>query len=690
MKVKKVIAVAVVIALTGGAAAGGINSYKSYQEKNLVIEVQPVSSLNWGYYGDTQTSYGMVTNDSAQEIYLEDANTVAEVFVSEGDTVSEGDRLLQYDMSEVQIEIKRKRLEVSTTQNNKAIAEHALETLRKIKPVERPDNDTTYMSERRRELERKIKELESYPEKDKKDSRIYNYVTDESEPYNADTADGSEENPYIFYCNKDAYAYGSFFNSIRASSNGGDGIYVKFIICKKDSNGKMVMGEETELPPDTPDTEEPDDTGTDTECENPAPPFTPVPIPTPPPETEEPLPPLPTENPLPPSSETQAPENPFPPDNPQPPLPTENPLPPSETQAPENPPASTEQLPDVTQGTDAALGDKQQESGGEEALKEKSVTVSDTVRYSGPVKKVPVPDDSVTPNTIVFNGNNFPTAYDEERMWYIFSGEEVYNTLQDLLDEIEEEEDSLDELDGYTKEDLAEAIADKQEEIRKLDLELRKERLQLQSLEDTASDGIVYAKLDGVVKSVGDPDDGESDGAFLVLTGEDGLYVKGTISELLLDTVKPGTVVTANSWESGNTFQATVTEISDYPVSGNSWGEGNPNVSYYEYTAFIEDSSALKNGEYVDLSIAANQTETDTNAIYIEKAYVREEDGKSYCMIADENDRLKKQYVVTGKTIYGSAVEIKSGLSESDRIAFPYGKNAVEGANVIEESRASF
>ena len=59
-------------------------------------------------------------------------------------------------------------------------------------------------------------------------------------------------------------------------------------------------------------------------------------------------------------------------------------------------------------------------------------------------------------------------------------------------------------------------------------------------------------------------------------------------------------------------------------------------------------------------------------------------------MIADENDRLKKQYVVTGKTIYGSAVEIKSGLSESDRIAFPYGKNAVEGANVIEESRASF
>jgi HlyD family secretion protein len=55
-------------------------------------------------------------------------------------------------------------------------------------------------------------------------------------------------------------------------------------------------------------------------------------------------------------------------------------------------------------------------------------------------------------------------------------------------------------------------------------------------------------------------------------------------------------------------------------------------------------------------------------------------------MIADENNRLKKQYVVTGRTVYGSAVEIKSGLTEDDRIAFPYGKNAVEGAAVTDES----
>lgn len=51
-----------------------------------------------------------------------------------------------------------------------------------------------------------------------------------------------------------------------------------------------------------------------------------------------------------------------------------------------------------------------------------------------------------------------------------------------------------------------------------------------------------------------------------MVTGDDGLYVKGTISELLLDDVPVGTVVSANSWESGMTFDATITEISDYPV----------------------------------------------------------------------------------------------------------------------------
>ncbi len=579
MKLKKVIAVIVTFAVIIGAAAGGIYGYKSYQKKNLVAAVQSVSSLNYGYYGDSETSYGVVTNDSSQEVYLDDSNKVEEVFVSKGDTVKEGDPLLQYDTSEAEIDIQRKNLDISTTENSLAKAQRALETLKNTKPVDKTRPSTansasTYINKKLQELEQQEKYIESLPEKDSKDSRIYNYVTEDSEPYNKDTADGTRENPYIYYCNKDVYVYGSFYNSLRPKKKSDgtytDGKYVKFIICKKDSDGKMMF----------------------------------------------------------------------------------------------------------------------------ESIETGDEVVDDSTESDGDIKEVtvqryePVADDSISPNVKDVDGSTMPMNYDDSRMWYVFSGEEVGKSLQDLLDELENEdtweEDDWEEPEGYTEKELAEAINDKETEVKKLDIQLRKLKLELETLQDSIKDGVVYAKLDGVVKSVGSPDQNQSDGdAFIIVTGDDGLYVSGTISELLLDEVKPGTVVTANSWESGMTFEATVTSISDYPVSGNSWGEGNPNVSYYQYTAYMEDSSALKNGEYVDLSIKTNQSET--GGIYLDKAYVRQEDGKSYVMKADENNQLKKQYVVTGKTVYGSAIEIKSGLTEDDKIAFPYGKTAVEGAAVTED-----
>lgn len=69
---------------------------------------------------------------------------------------------------------------------------------------------------------------------------------------------------------------------------------------------------------------------------------------------------------------------------------------------------------------------------------------------------------------------------------------------------------------------------------------------------------------------------------------------------------------------------------------------------------------------------------------------MRLENGKSYVLKADENDRLVKQYVKTGKIIYGDTIEIKSGLTEDDRIAFPYGKTAKEGIRVVDSDGAEY
>lgn len=552
MKKKKVLVTAIVIVVLVGAIGGGVVGYKAYQDNAREVEVQPVSNLNWGYWGDTETSYGMVTNDSAQEVYLTDSMKVEKVYVQQGDTVAVGDPLIAYDTSELHINIERKKLDINTLENDIAQATYKLNSLKNSTAVDKtpPQMDNTKYDELLKEDEKN----NSITEIDANDSRIYNYLTKDAIPFNATLGAsgslvypaGTASDPYIYCCNQNVYAYGSFYNMIRPTATDADGIYVRIFVPQKDAEGKVI--------------------------------------------------------------------------------------------------------------TDA--------------------------------NGVPVADTTIAASQKDLNGALVPAEYDANKMWYVFSGAE--RTPSDLAGQYKDNYlsnlEEWTEPDGYTQNELIQEIASTEKRLKDLDIRRRQEMLVLESMQKTASDGILYAEVAGEVKTLGDPDNPDTDGtAFLVVAGNDGLYVSGTISELLLDDVKVGTVVSANSWETGMTFDATITEISDYPVSGNSWGDGNPNVSYYGYTAYIEDSTALRNGEYVDLSISTGQSESG-NGIYMDKAYVREENGKTYCMIADEDGRLKKQYVVTGKTIYGSAIEIKSGLTEEDMIAFPYGKDVVEGAKTVEAS----
>jgi hypothetical protein len=194
----------------------------------------------------------------------------------------------------------------------------------------------------------------------------------------------------------------------------------------------------------------------------------------------------------------------------------------------------------------------------------------------------------------------------------------------------------------------------------------------------------VTATINGVVKSVGDPALGEVDGeAFLTVTSAEGMYVKGTISELKLGEVGVGSTMTGMSYESGTSFTAKITEISEYPTTSDSWSSNDANASSYSFMAYIEEPGDLSNNEYVELSIESD--DTDASAIYLYKAYIRSENGQSYVYKADENNRLVKQYIKTGATVYSYAVEVKSGLSLDDKIAFPYGKNVKEGAKTVED-----
>ena len=96
----------------------------------------------------------------------------------------------------------------------------------------------------------------------------------------------------------------------------------------------------------------------------------------------------------------------------------------------------------------------------------------------------------------------------------------------------------------------------------------------------------------------------------------------------------------------------------------------------------------FESGEWVEVSYSAgadSAADDGSNTMTIMKAFVREEENRKYVYIRGENGLLRKQYIVTG-SLTDSGYEILSGLSDTDWIAFPYGKNVKEGAKTREGS----
>mgnify|MGYP000305555243 FL=1 len=136
--------------------------------------------------------------------------------------------------------------------------------------------------------------------------------------------------------------------------------------------------------------------------------------------------------------------------------------------------------------------------------------------------------------------------------------------------------------------------------------------------------------------------------------------------------------VTVNDWNTGMTYTGKIVSMGDFPTNSDGWnGSGNPNVSYYPFTVFVDETADLQAGMYVNIQYSSAESE---NGIYLENPFIRTENGQSYVYVQGAGGKLEKRFVTTGKALWGSYTEIRSGLTVDDLIAFPYGKNLKEGA----------
>lgn len=117
------------------------------------------------FWGDNQESYGPVTTDKIQTIFLSDTQTVTEVAVQDGDEVKKGDLLFSFDTTLDSLSLERKRLEVEKIKLQIKLAGERLEETYKMEPYNPPgifDEEEPDLGEELKDKLYKISENEVY------------------------------------------------------------------------------------------------------------------------------------------------------------------------------------------------------------------------------------------------------------------------------------------------------------------------------------------------------------------------------------------------------------------------------------------------------------------------------------------------------------------------------------------------
>lgn len=240
---------------------------------------------------------------------------------------------------------------------------------------------------------------------------------------------------------------------------------------------------------------------------------------------------------------------------------------------------------------------------------------------------------------------------------------------------------------SMTQLDLNKAILEKAQAVKEQEVNLKVAKLKLDKKLAELGDGNVYAEFDGTVKAVRDPDEAYNNSEAVVeLSGGGGYYVTGTLSEMDLGSVQVGDSVSISSWMTGAACEGTIVSIDDYPTSnGNNWGDGNRNVSYYPFKVFVTEDANLQPNDYVDIQYQKDTSaEESGSSLYLQSMFIRTDNGKSYVMARGEDGRLEQRWVQTGRDLWGSYTQIRGGLTIDDYVAFPYGRDVVEGAHTQE------
>ena len=557
------------------------------------------------YWGDSQESYGPVSTDKIQTVFLSSTQTVTEMKVAQGDEVKKGDVLMTFDTTLSDLQLERKRLEVEKLKLDLETAQKKLKDIQNMKPMSIVSPD---------DFDNSDEDSDDEGDLEKDYELSYDPAYDGSKPSKAlicwlRVTTGDEK--------------------VRVTPTVDDALL------EEARQQAEKFQNENQPDPTEPSTEPTTEPTTESTTE---------------PTTEPPTQPG-TEPPTQPSTE------------------------------PPTQPSTEASTPSTEETSEGEGGEHSSASAAENPDEKPTITVNSyymVIKATEGNKRMGA--------RVVWQGM-YIRKVGSGFTFQFFDATGVPDHMATDPDDPDNTDptdpDMPDPGSGYTAAQLAQMRAEQEKTIKETKFKIKMAEADYKIMQTEMSDGNVYAEFDGKVVSVLTEEEAKTQNQpVLKVSGGGGFYIQGSVSELEKDKMQIGQEVTVNDWNTGMTYTGKIVSMGDFPTNSDGWnGSGNPNVSYYPFTVFVDETADLQAGQYVSIQYSSAESE---NGIYLENPFIRTENGQSYVYVQGAGGKLEKRFVTTGKALWGSYTEIRSGLTVDDLIAFPYGKNLKEGAPTVE------
>ena len=222
-------------------------------------------------------------------------------------------------------------------------------------------------------------------------------------------------------------------------------------------------------------------------------------------------------------------------------------------------------------------------------------------------------------------------------------------------------------------------------------LEIEKNKLQEEDLQNKQNDLIVYSNTDGVVQKA-DKDAGQNGaqaaGALgspiIQIASKDPFVITGTLTELQKSQILPNQSIKVTAKAAANkTWTGKITNIEEYPVSDGTeqsvpvvGGQQSQNISYYNFKAALDSQDGLSPGYHVSIQINLSSKKM----LVVPSSCIVEKGDSRYVYVVKKN-KLHKQTVTTGMED-GESLEVIVGLKAGDKVVKNPSANVHDGLDV--------